>query len=144
MAKKLKVGDEINGYRIADGTPLSGFAELKADGSTVGGCWIYAGVYKDGVNQAARRKPRTEQDFVAREWGWVWVNVPSFSTCEAAGTKKTSVLHCSGTISPVATSGESFQNVALSIRNRSRTTSQSRLAMPSRCARPFAEPTAGF
>jgi formate dehydrogenase major subunit len=63
---------EINGYEVATGRPLSGFAELKADGSTVGGCWIYSGVYKDGVNQAARRKPRTEQDFVAGEWGWVW------------------------------------------------------------------------
>jgi formate dehydrogenase major subunit len=63
---------EINGYEIATGRPVSGFAELKADGSTVGGCWIYAGVYKDGVNQAARRKPHTEQDWVAREWGWVW------------------------------------------------------------------------
>jgi formate dehydrogenase major subunit len=29
-------------------------------------------VYADGVNQAARRKPRTEQDEVALEWGWVW------------------------------------------------------------------------
>ena len=30
---------------------------MKADGSTAGGCWIYTGVYNDGVNQAARRKP---------------------------------------------------------------------------------------
>ena len=63
---------EINGYRVADGTPLSSFTELKPDGSTVGGCWIYTGIYKDGVNQAARRKPRTEQDAVAPEWGWAW------------------------------------------------------------------------
>jgi hypothetical protein len=75
---------------------------------------------------------------------WVWVKVPSFSTCEAAGSRNTSVRHSSGTISPVAISGEFFQNVALSISNRSRTTSQSRLAIPSRCARPLAEPTAGF
>jgi len=45
----------------------------------------------------------------------VWVNVPSFSACEAAGMKNTSVLHCSGTISPVVTSVLFFQNVALSI-----------------------------
>ena len=45
---------------------------LKPDGSTACGCWIYSGVYKDGVNQSARRKPGSEQDWVAREWGWVW------------------------------------------------------------------------
>ena len=32
---------------------------MKDDGSTAGGCWIYTGVYADGVNQAARRKPGT-------------------------------------------------------------------------------------
>ncbi|AGL17359.1 formate dehydrogenase subunit alpha [Actinoplanes sp. N902-109] len=63
---------EINGYDVATHQPLSSFTEMKPDGSTAGGCWIYTGVYKDGVNQAARRKPRTEQDYVAREWGWAW------------------------------------------------------------------------
>ena len=37
-----------------------------------GGCWIYTGVYADGVNQAARRKPGREQSWVAPEWGWAW------------------------------------------------------------------------
>ena len=63
---------EINGFEVATGKPLPGFAALKADGSTACGCWIYSGVYKDGVNQAARRKPGAEQDWVAREWGWAW------------------------------------------------------------------------
>jgi formate dehydrogenase major subunit len=63
---------EINGYDMATGAPVDNFTSLKADGSTACGCWIYSGVYKDGVNQAARRKPRTEQDWVAREWGWAW------------------------------------------------------------------------
>jgi formate dehydrogenase major subunit len=45
---------------------------MKDDGSTLGGCWIYTGVYADGVNQAARRKPRDEQSWVAPEWGWAW------------------------------------------------------------------------
>ena len=75
---------------------------------------------------------------------WVWVNVPSFSTWDAAGKKNTSVRHSSGTISPVSISGASFQNVALSIMARSRTTTQSRFAMPRRCSLPCAEPTAGF
>ena len=63
---------EINGYEIASGRPLSAFTEMKDDGSTLGGCWIYTGVYKDGVNQAARRKPGRDQSFVAPEWGWAW------------------------------------------------------------------------
>jgi formate dehydrogenase major subunit len=63
---------EISGYRVADGEPVSGFAELEDDGSTACGGWIYSGVYADGVNQARRRKPRGEQDQVAAEWGWAW------------------------------------------------------------------------
>jgi formate dehydrogenase major subunit len=61
---------EING-RAGDKL-LSGYTELKPDGSTSSGCWIYSGVYKDGVNQAARRRPGQEQDWVAAEWGWAW------------------------------------------------------------------------
>jgi formate dehydrogenase major subunit len=63
--------DEING-RNAEGEPLSAYTELKDDGSTSCGCWIYCGVHADGVNQADRRKPRTEQDWMAKEWGWAW------------------------------------------------------------------------
>jgi formate dehydrogenase major subunit len=63
---------EINGYNLETGELLSSFTELKDDGSTSGGCWIYCGVFAGGVNQAARRKPGKEQDWVAREWGWAW------------------------------------------------------------------------
>jgi formate dehydrogenase major subunit len=55
-----------------DGAALSAYTELKADGSTACGCWIYCGVYADETNQARRRKPHWEQDLVAAEWGWVW------------------------------------------------------------------------
>lgn len=62
---------EING-RAADGRPLSSYQQLHDDGSTACGCWIYCGVYADGVNQAARRKPGAEQNWVAGEWAWAW------------------------------------------------------------------------
>jgi formate dehydrogenase major subunit len=62
---------EINGWD-ARGRPLASYEQLNDDGSTVCGCWIYCGVYADGVNQAARRKPSGEQDWVASEWGWAW------------------------------------------------------------------------
>jgi formate dehydrogenase major subunit len=62
---------EINGHD-AEGKPLSGYTDLKADGSTSCGCWIYCGAYADGVNQTARRKPASEQSWVAPEWAWAW------------------------------------------------------------------------
>jgi formate dehydrogenase major subunit len=62
---------EINGWG-PDGTALSEFKELKADGSTACGCWIYCGCYADEVNQTARRKPRWAQSYVAAEWAWAW------------------------------------------------------------------------
>jgi formate dehydrogenase major subunit len=65
-----EVLQEINGFG-PDGH-LSSYTEMKADGSTSGGCWIYTGIYADGVNQSARRKPGQEQTWVAPEWGWAW------------------------------------------------------------------------
>jgi formate dehydrogenase major subunit len=62
---------EINGYG-PDGELLSEYTQLRDDGSTRCGCWIYCGVYADGVNQASRRKPARQQDWVAAEWGWAW------------------------------------------------------------------------
>jgi formate dehydrogenase major subunit len=63
---------EINGRDLLSGRPLEKYTQLKADGTTAAGCWIYVGARKDGVNQAARRKPGREQDWVALEWGWAW------------------------------------------------------------------------
>ena len=62
---------EISGFR-ADGTPVSGYTELRDDGSTSCGCWIYSGVYAEGVNQAARRAPHGGASPAALEWGWAW------------------------------------------------------------------------
>jgi formate dehydrogenase major subunit len=62
---------EINGW-TSDGAPLSSYTELKDDGSTTCGCWIYCGCYANGTNQPARRRPGSEQSWVAPEWGWSW------------------------------------------------------------------------
>jgi formate dehydrogenase major subunit len=62
---------EINGWG-PDRRPLSSYTQLTADGSTACGCWIYCGVRADGVNQAARRVPWTQQNWVAPDWGWAW------------------------------------------------------------------------
>jgi formate dehydrogenase major subunit len=62
---------EISGRRH-DGSPVDGYHELAADGSTSCGCWIYSGVMAGGVNQSARRRPGREQSWVAPDWGWAW------------------------------------------------------------------------
>jgi formate dehydrogenase major subunit len=69
---------EISGRKTAPGPEggagsfLDSYDSLVADGSTTCGSWIHCGVYKDGVNQAARRKPRGEQNWIAHDWGWAW------------------------------------------------------------------------
>jgi len=62
---------EVSGWD-AQNRAVSGYTELKADGSTTCGCWIYSGSYADEVNQTARRKPGQDQTWVAPEWGWAW------------------------------------------------------------------------
>jgi formate dehydrogenase major subunit len=62
---------EINGFG-PDGKPLSSYTQLKDDGSTSCGCWVYCGVYANGVNQAARRTPWQEQNWLGPQWGWAW------------------------------------------------------------------------
>ena len=66
---------EINGRHLTGpeaGRPLSSFRQMRTDGSTDGGCWIYTGVYADGLNKAARRVPRGGSAPAQSEWGWAW------------------------------------------------------------------------
>src|SRR5579864_2981171 len=74
----------------------------------------------------------------------VLVKVPSFSPCPAAGKRNTSVPIFSGLSSPRSTSGESYQNEAVSVSTMSRTTSHFNLASALRSNRPLGAPTAGF
>lgn len=65
-----EVLQEINGYRVADRQLLSTFGELKTDGSTACGCWIYTGVFpRPGENRANQRK---SQDYLGHGWGFAW------------------------------------------------------------------------
>lgn len=67
-----EVLQEISGYSVETRRPIAGYQELKDDGSTACGCWIYAGCHAGGINMAARRKPAKEQTWVAPEWAWAW------------------------------------------------------------------------
>jgi formate dehydrogenase major subunit len=60
---------EINGYRWTDKVPLNGFADIKDDGSTACGAWIYTGIYANGRNHAANRQG---DGWVALGWGFSW------------------------------------------------------------------------
>lgn len=60
---------EINGFTVSDGKPLSSFTDLKDDGSTACGAWIYGGIYAGGKNQAANR---VGDNGVSLGWGFAW------------------------------------------------------------------------
>jgi formate dehydrogenase major subunit len=60
----------INGFRCKSGKLLKSYEELKADGSTACGCWIYSGVMPEqGKNKANLRKPK---DLLGHGWGFSW------------------------------------------------------------------------
>jgi formate dehydrogenase major subunit len=59
------------GKSLKEAAPLTSFTELKDDGSTACGAWIYTGVFAGGKNHAADRKG---DDWVALGWGFSWPN----------------------------------------------------------------------
>jgi formate dehydrogenase major subunit len=68
--KAVSVLKEVNGYTVADRVPVKSFTDLKDDGSTASGGWIYSGVYpEEGVNRAAAR---VGDDYTALGWGFAW------------------------------------------------------------------------
>ncbi len=75
-----KVLMEINGHRLDETDPrtgeprlLSSYSELKDDGTTACGCWVYSGVFPEpGRNRADERK--LSDNPVQPEWGFAWPN----------------------------------------------------------------------
>jgi formate dehydrogenase major subunit len=70
----LKILKEINGYESTTGRHLSGFGELKDDGTTTCASWIYCGVFPaPDKNLAARKEPDPPGVVGAQlNWGWAW------------------------------------------------------------------------
>jgi len=72
----VKVLQEINGYVVEPGksrdecAQVAAFADLKDDGSTACGCWIYSGVHPDKTTNRARS--RTGDDWTSLSWGFAW------------------------------------------------------------------------
>ena len=81
-----ELAKEMNGRALTDlidpatntvvtkaGTLLDGFAQMRDDGSTASGCWIFAGCFTEKGNQMARRDasdPREQG--IAPNWAWAW------------------------------------------------------------------------
>jgi len=64
-----KVLQEINGYTVADKRQVKDFTELRDDGSTACGCWIYSGVYPEDGNRARSRKA---DQYTSLDWAYAW------------------------------------------------------------------------
>jgi formate dehydrogenase major subunit len=82
-----EIAKEVNGYAIEavtdpkdptkvlveKGHQLSGFAQLRDDGSTSCGCWIYSGCYTDKGNTMARRDTTDPDDTgLYPNWTFSW------------------------------------------------------------------------
>jgi len=69
-----KVLMELNGHRLDEpGGPrlVRGFSDLKDDGTTACGCWIYSGVFPEPGRNRARERKLTANP-LQPEWGFAW------------------------------------------------------------------------
>lgn len=68
-----EVAREVNGRDLTTGKQLNGFGELKDDGSTSCGNWIYSGSWTEAGNQMARRGQEDPTGLgLYPEWSWSW------------------------------------------------------------------------
>src|SRR4030042_4759765 len=78
-----KVAKEINGYDVNTGKQIDGFANLKDDGTTACGEWVYCGSYVEPDkeptapvpgNRASRRDlaPDAFNIGLYPKWAWSW------------------------------------------------------------------------
>ena len=65
---------EINGYEVATGKQVETYKNLKDDGSTACGGWMYCGIYpREGENKARSRRPDTSQtETNHQDWAFAW------------------------------------------------------------------------
>jgi formate dehydrogenase major subunit len=65
--------DETGTVTVHSGKLLDAFAQLRDDGTTASGCWIFTGSFTEKGNQMARRDatdPREQG--IAPNWAWAW------------------------------------------------------------------------
>jgi formate dehydrogenase major subunit len=70
-----RIVKEVNGYFVDTGKPVRGFGDLKDDGTTACGSWIYSGIFApdndnpDGLNRAAARE---KGRWISPKWAFAW------------------------------------------------------------------------
>jgi len=70
--KVSEILKEINGWTVVDRKQLKQIQDLKNDGSTACGAWIYCGVFpEENRNRANERNPH---DLLGHGWGFAWPN----------------------------------------------------------------------
>jgi formate dehydrogenase major subunit len=86
-----EVAKEINGRETATGHQLSSIGELKDDGSTLCGNWLYSGSFTEGGNMMARRgqEDPTGLGFFP---GWSWNGPPTYRKIQLASADSEGVL----------------------------------------------------
>ena len=69
----VELAKEINGSDLSTGRLLSSFGELKDDGTTASGNWIYSGSYTEEGNQMKRRGTADPTGLgMHHDWAWSW------------------------------------------------------------------------
>jgi len=69
-----KVAKEINGYDVNTKKQIAKFGDLKDDGSTACGNWLYCASYTEDGNMSARRNPQDAPNNIGLypQWSWCW------------------------------------------------------------------------
>ncbi len=69
----VEVAKEISGGYVDDGKQVDGFGQLKNDGSTLCGNWLYSGSFTEAGNMMARRSRQDPSGLgFHHEWAWSW------------------------------------------------------------------------
>ncbi len=69
----VELAKEINGADLSTGSLLSSFGELKDDGTTASGNWLYCGSFTEDGNQMARRGTADPTGLgMHHDWAWSW------------------------------------------------------------------------
>jgi formate dehydrogenase major subunit len=68
-----EVKDPTGAVLLRAGQQLDGFAQLRDDGTTLSGCWIFSGCYTEKGNQMARRDASDPRNAgIAPNWAFAW------------------------------------------------------------------------
>ena len=88
---------EFNGKALADlpdpkdpaktlvkkGEQLAAFAQLKDDGTTASGCWIFCGAWTQAGNQMGRRD-NSDPTGIGQTLNWAWASRRTGGSCTTA------------------------------------------------------------